>query len=775
MSVTAGIFKKNNLYSIRMKRLFCVLLFLFVTGFSNAQQLYDPNVVTAIDITFAINNWDAVMDQYYAAGLEQRLEATVVINGQTFTGAGIKYKGNSTYNANNAKNPMNIKLDYTLPQDYNGYQTLKLSNGSKDPSWVRETITYEILRKYMQAPKSNYAWITINGSPYGLMCNSESVNSDFIDSHFYSDNDNTLVKCNPVSVMGTIPPTGCTTSNNCSLQYLGSDSACYYSYYEMASDNGWGELTTLTQQISTNFTNHDDFLDRDRFIWMLAMNSVLVNLDSYTGPFVQNYYLYKDDHNIFNPVMWDFNQSFGSFSNINGGGPGAGTTTAQLQQMDPFLRSGNTLWPMLNKIFAEPTLKRMYVAHCKTILEENFINNLYSERAQANQNLITSYVQVDPNDFYTLANMASNLTTSVSTGTGPGGGNIVGITQLMEARKTYMMNLTDFTSAPPVISNIQSPLSVAPGTSATVTANISGSNGVIFGYRTNESAHFSHNMMMDDGLNGDGAAGDGIFGFEIPNVPMGGVQYFIYAENNNAGIFSPVRAEKEFHCIGTTGGLVLNEFQASNVSTIADGAGEYEDWIELFNGTSAALNLSDFYISDELSNPTKFQLPSVVLNPGSYFIVWCDESQTQGSNHANFKLASSGGETITLANSQLQIIDSFFIPSMEADLTFGRYPNGNGPAKYLQATYGDANSDVVAVSEREQKELLIYPNPANDFLTAVSPESGVGSITVLDLTGHVVMIQRANGALTQQLDISNLASGAYLLKAGGVVTTFMKL
>lgn len=759
-----------------MKKLVLSLVFVAQIFVGLSQQLFDPNAITAIDITFSITNWDAVLDQYYAAGLEQRLTATVVINGQTFEGAGVKFKGNSTYGANNAKNPMNIKLDYTTSQSYDGFQTLKLSNGQKDPSWVRETLTYEILRKYMQAPKSNYAWVTINGSPYGLMCNSESVNSDFIDSHFYSDNDNTLVKCNPASVMGTTnPPAGCTVSNNCSLQFLGSDSACYYNYYEMASDFGWSELQVLAQQISTNFSNHDTFLDRDRFIWMMAMNNVLVNLDSYTGPFVQNYYLYKDDHGIFNPVMWDFNQSLGSFSMINGGGPGQGTTTAQLQQMDPFLRTGNVLWPMLNNILAEPTLRRMYVAHCKTILEENFVNGLYIARAQANQDLITAQVQVDPNDFYTLANMTANLNSSVSTGTGPGGGNVVGITQLMEARSTYMMNVEEFTYMPPAISEIQYPVSVIPGASAIVTAHIVGGNGVIFGYRSNESTHFSHNIMQDDGMHNDGVSGDGIFGFVIPVVPMGGIQYFIYAENNNAGIFSPQRAEKEFYCIGTTGGLVLNEFQANNISMVTDGAGEYEDWIELYNSTSSVLNLSDFYVSDELNNPGKFQLPSEVLNPGEYFILWCDEEQAQGSSHANFKLASAGGETITLANSLLQVIDAFFLPSQEANVTYGRFPNGNGPAKYLQSTFGVTNSNLVSVNELLQKEMLVYPNPANDQLNIILQERGVTALAVMDMTGNLVSLQQINGSMLYQLDTSTLAPGAYIVKAGNVTKSFMKL
>ena len=43
--------------------------------------------------------------------------------------------------------------------------------------------------------------------------------------------------------------------------------------------------------------------------------------------------------------------------------------------------------------------------------------------------------------------------------------------------------------------------------------------------------------MFDDGQHGDGLAGDGIFGATI-DVDARDIQYYIYAESNDAGIFS---------------------------------------------------------------------------------------------------------------------------------------------------------------------------------------------------------------------------------------------
>ena len=129
---------------------------------SISQNLYEIDHITVIELEFSVSNWDAILDNYYANDLDERLIASCTINGLPFDSVGVKYKGNSTYNANNSKNPINISLDHIIQQDYQGFETIKLSNGRNDPSFVREVLSYEILRKYMVAPLSNYARVYIN-------------------------------------------------------------------------------------------------------------------------------------------------------------------------------------------------------------------------------------------------------------------------------------------------------------------------------------------------------------------------------------------------------------------------------------------------------------------------------------------------------------------------------------------------------------------------------------------------------------------------------------
>src|SRR5205085_8540756 len=95
----------------------------------------------------------------------------------------------------------------------------------------------------------------------------------------------------------------------------------------------------------------DNSIDMDRMMWMLAFNTVSVNLDSYTGVFCQNYYLYKDNTNRFNPIPWDLNMAFGGFPFVGVVNSSMGSLTiANMQQLSPTFHSSDPYWPVINDV-----------------------------------------------------------------------------------------------------------------------------------------------------------------------------------------------------------------------------------------------------------------------------------------------------------------------------------------------------------------------------------------------------------------------------------------
>ncbi len=92
---------------MRQKRLQVIFspLFLFFVVFpaqvramdSEQKYFYEINFINNIDIIFAADDWDRTLFRFYAAGEEERLVGTALINGVRFDSVGVRYKGNSSY------------------------------------------------------------------------------------------------------------------------------------------------------------------------------------------------------------------------------------------------------------------------------------------------------------------------------------------------------------------------------------------------------------------------------------------------------------------------------------------------------------------------------------------------------------------------------------------------------------------------------------------------------------------------------------------------------
>ena len=734
-----------------MKQILLILSSFSLITHINAQSFFDMNNISIIEIYFAQNNWNQLLiDNYYSE--EYLLADSVIFNGSTKDSVGVKYKGNSTFSENNVKNPLNISIDhFKTNQDYQGHETIKLSNGQKDPSFIREALSYEIARKYMQAPRSNYAKVYINGLYHGLYTNSESINSDFQNNFLNSDKNNTRIKCNPQSVF----------NGGSSLEYLGVDSASYYNFYEMKSDAGWQDLIDLTYDIMNSSNTIENTIDIDRAIWMSAYNNVLVNLDSYSGPFRQNYYLIKDDNNRMNTIIWDLNECLGGFKMINQGPGGGGPS--DLSQLDPMLREGDDTWPLLNLIFSNSTYRKMYIAHMRTILYENFTNNWYAERGLQLQNLIKTDVQADPNKFYNYDDFISNLNNDVNIGGGgPGGGNVNGIISLMNARSEFLSTHNELNSIPPIIGTLSATTDVVSSYStANLIVDVEDASYVYLAYRFRPQERFLKLQMFDDGDHNDGAANDGIFGVSI-DVDALDMQYYIYAENSEAGIFSPERAEHEFHNLPVVGSLVINEFMASNTSSVQDtssGFVQYDDWVELYNGGNIAINLGGYHLSDNENVLDKWTFPDVEIQPDDYLIVWLDKDYAASSGiHTSFRLAADG-EELFLSTANNFIIDALFYNSLPSDLGYARLPNGKGPFVVQTHTFNANNGLGTSILENINSQLHLYPNPTSDNLTIQIPYAQ--RIKAYDLLGkeHLTLSHIRGSA---NVNISSWPKGIYI-------------
>lgn len=303
-----------------------------------------------------------------------------------------------------------------------------------------------------------------------------------------------------------------------------------------------------------------------------------------------------------------------------------------------------------------------------------------------------------------------------------------------------------------------------------------------------DGVDFSFLPMSDDGLNGDGAAGDGVWGGTIAPMPDGPVHYYVSAEDDSGLVsFDPVNAPGTFYTyiVGyQPPALFINEFLASNTTSNSDEAGEFDDWVEIYNGSGSDVSLAGMHLTDNLLEPTRFVFPSVVIPAGGYVIVWCDDDLGQGPLHAPFKLSGSG-EEIGLFDTAFHgtiPIDTYSFGSQLTDISEGRETDGGSTWVFFDPpTPGSANnaSSDVPESIPPLAEVRLLDNPSEGvsrFQFALPSDQPV-RFSIFSVTGRKLasLLESELAAGLYEVswdglrpDGSRSAAGVYLyrLKAG---------
>ncbi len=112
-------------------------------------------------------------------------------------------------------------------------------------------------------------------------------------------------------------------------------------------------------------------------------------------------------------------------------------------------------------------------------------------------------------------------------------------------------------------------------------------------------------------------------------------------------------------CAHTNAQIVINEY-SSSTSTFLDEYKEESDWIELFNTSSAEVDMKGWHLSDDEANPAKWTFPSVKIPAGGFLLVMASGKDlvtvTDSSYlHTNFNI-SSDGEAVFLADTAGKIV-----------------------------------------------------------------------------------------------------------------------
>lgn len=270
-----------------------------------------------------------------------------------------------------------------------------------------------------------------------------------------------------------------------------------------------------------------------------------------------------------------------------------------------------------------------------------------------------------------------------------------------------------------------------------------------------------------------------VFGKQYRDVSWGrypdGASGFEWMERTTpwmTNYFAPLG--KEF-----TDSLFINEIQAANIDKFADEAGDYEDWIEIYNAGSMPVDVGGLYLADSMPVTKKWQFPLnrpelTTIAPDSFIVVIADEEPLEGALHANFRLAKGGEEVVLLhiLATDTTILDHLVYGEQFNNVTFGRYPDGAD-----QLTFMPVNTpwypnfweplDTTDVANPEVQSVLhVYPNPSEGrFFVAFEGAAG-DEVVVSVYTISGMKIYEQSQILQDRIEVSldSQPAGMYLFE-----------
>ncbi len=723
--------------------------------------LFEQDLVRNIYLDFPQSNYWTLLTQNYNSKTD--LPATMTVDGIVYDSVGVRFKGQTSYSGvQGQKKSFNITTNSFVPgQDLFGYNIFNLNNAFQDPSFIHEVFYQHQIKKHIPAAKSAFVKLYINGGNWGVYPIVQQLNGDFLKEWFMTNNGTNWRADRSTGGGGGGGGWGDGTA---ALNYRGPDSTDYQPYYQLKSftkTNPWDDLVHTCDVLNNSTGAGLDtllpaVLDIDRTLWFLASEILFCDDDSYVYKGKMDYYTYYEiETGRMTPQEYDGNSAFE-----------ANLATS----WSAFYHETNVNYPLLNKILARPQWRQRYLAHLRTLLDEDFDTTSAYQVIDEYKNLIDTMVYNDPKKIYTYTDFTNGVQE---------------VKDFMVNRKNYILTNSEVTQVGPQISDVayytngtawNQPVSMQD---VNVRANISSGNGIdhVTLYYSNEIVgNFTPVLMFDDGAHNDSLSGDGIYGATIPGHSAGSwVRFYVEAASANSAktvTYDPKGAEHNVYIyfiaplISSNTSVVINEVMASNSATAADSSGEFDDWIELYNNSSQPVDISGYYLTDNYFNPDKWTIPANTVIPANdYLIIWADEDSSQGAYHANFKLSGSG-ESVYLLDASVALADQVTFGQQVTDYGYARVPNGTGNFVIQQATFNANNNLSTGIADEivATASMTAFPNPANSLVTIRMNEASGKQLEIFDQVGQKVF--ESIGKSVVSFNTENLHSGVYIVRCG---------
>jgi len=359
--------------------------------------IFDVSKVNNYTLHFYVTDWADSLEYNYEHG-EVYMPAQLTYENIVLDSVGVRYKGNSSYmmSRSTPKKPFKFKFDkFKKGRTFYDIKELNFSNCVKDPSFMREKLSYDIFRKYVPASRTAYANIYVDGELIGFYVQVEEVDKKFLAKYFQNNNSN-LYKA---------------SDDGTTLAYLGTDPTSYYSGLELKTnedENDWTGLIQMLDKLNNTPAGvfkdtMENYLNLDICCRLLALNMVLSNFDSYTGS-GRNFYLYDDlDAGQFQMIPWDLNESFGAYTN------NWNVITVDILNVPNLAQR-----PLNRTILENSELRQLYLSYINDMILGPASYDSVSAVVEQLKVFVEPYIQADNNKLYSYQNFLNNIEKDVN-------------------------------------------------------------------------------------------------------------------------------------------------------------------------------------------------------------------------------------------------------------------------------------------------------------------------------------------------------------------------
>lgn len=213
------------------------------------------------------------------------------------------------------------------------------------------------------------------------------------------------------------------------------------------------------------------------------------------------------------------------------------------------------------------------------------------------------------------------------------------------------------------------------------------------------------------------------FSVDIGSFITGNYPYLVFITDDDASatgnsFFRNVKLFEPVIQTSVNTNPIINEIGANNATIIADPQGEFDDWIEIYNSSDTLVDLAGYYITDDINNPLKWQIPSsnpakTTIPANGYLLLWADGQITDGEEHLNFSLSNAGESVYLFATDGTTLIDNLNYPALSSDVSYGRSTDGN-----IQQVYFFPPSPLAA-NDNSVDAVILFSEPSQTFISTL--------------------------------------------------------